>query len=169
MRAAVSIGGYKGAGDETKGANHMKPFRHSIIGVLILIIAGCTTQFRNQGYIPNEDEIGALVVGVDTRDSVFEALGTPSTYGVLQEQQAYYVRSRFERLGLRAPKEVERQVLALGFDQDGVLTALGQYSLTDGQVVVLNTDVTENGIESLGVFKRIVASIGRPTAGQLIR
>jgi outer membrane protein assembly factor BamE (lipoprotein component of BamABCDE complex) len=87
----------------------------------------------------------------------------------LQDQQAYYVRSRFERVGLRTPKEVERQVLALDFNQNGVLTALGQYSLTDGQVVVLNTDVTENGIESLGVFKRIVASIGRPTAGQLIR
>ena len=36
-------------------------------------------------------------------------------------------------------------------------------------VVVLNTDVTESGIESLGIFRRIVASIGRPTAGQLIR
>ena len=93
------------------------------MGVVILIIAGCTTQFRNQGYIPTEEEISALVVGVDTRDSVFEALGTPTTYGVLQEDQAYYVRSRFERIGARAPKEVERQVLALAFDQDGVLTA----------------------------------------------
>jgi outer membrane protein assembly factor BamE (lipoprotein component of BamABCDE complex) len=96
-------------------------------------------------------------------------LGTPTTYGVLQEDQAYYVRSRFERIGARAPTEVERQVLALAFDQDGVLTALAQYSLTDGQVVVLNTDVTESGIESLGIFRRIVASIGRPTAGQFIR
>ncbi|NCW61971.1 MAG: outer membrane protein assembly factor BamE, partial [Rhodobacteraceae bacterium] len=60
-----------------------------------------------------------------------------------------------ERIGARAPKEVERQVLALAFDQDGVLTALGQYSLTDGQVVVLNTDVTESGIESLGIFRRV--------------
>lgn len=110
-----------------------------------------------------------MVVGVDTRDSVFETLGTPTTYGVLQNDQAYYVRSRFERFGARAPKEVERQVLALAFDKDGVLSALGQYSLTDGQVVVLNTDVTESGIESLGVFRRIVSSIGRPSAGQLIR
>ena len=55
----------------------MKPFRQIMMGVVILIIAGCTTQFRNQGYIPTEEEISALVVGVDTRDSVFEALGTP--------------------------------------------------------------------------------------------
>ena len=169
MRAALSVIGYRGARDETKGANQMKPFRQIMMGVVILIITGCTTQFRNQGYIPTEEEISALVVGVDTRDSVLEALGTPTTSGVLQEDQAYYVRSRFERIGARAPTEVERQVLALAFDQDGVLTALGQYSLTDGQVVVLNTDVTESGIESLGIFRRIVASIGRPTAGQLIR
>ena len=147
----------------------MKPFRQIIMGVVIMIIAGCTTQIRNQGYIPADEEISALVVGVDTRDSVFEALGTPTTYGMLEEDQAYYVRSRFERIGTRAPKEIERKVLALAFDQDGVLTALGQYSLTDGQVVVLNTDVTESGIESLGMFKSIVASIGRPTASQLIR
>jgi outer membrane protein assembly factor BamE (lipoprotein component of BamABCDE complex) len=169
MRAALYVIGYRGARDETKGANHMRPFRQIMMGVVILIIAGCTTQFRNQGYIPTKEEISALVVGVDTRDSVFDALGKPTTYGVLQEDQAYYVRSRFERIGASAPKEVERQVLALAFDQDGVLTALGQYSLTDGQVVVLNTDVTESGIESLGTFRRIVASIGRPTAGQLIR
>ena len=147
----------------------MKPFRQILMGVVILTIAGCTTQFRNQGYIPTEEEIAALVVGVDTRDSVFEALGTPTTYGVLQNDQAYYLRSRFERFGARAPKEVERQVLALAFDKDGVLSAWGQYSLTDGQVVVLNTDVTESGIESLAVFRRIVSSIGRPSAGQLIR
>ncbi len=169
MRIALSVIGYRGARDETKGANHMKPFRQILMGVVILTIAGCTTQFRNQGYIPTEEEIASLVVGVDTRDSVFETLGTPTTYGVLQNNQAYYVRSRFERFGTRAPKEVERQVLALAFDKDGVLSALGQYSLTDGQVVVLNTDVTESGIESLGVFRRIVSSIGRPSAGQLIR
>ena len=85
----------------------MKPFRQIMLGVVILIIAGCTTQFRNQGYIPTEEEISALVVGVDTRDSVFEALGTPTTYGVLAEDQRItYALGR--RIGARAPR-VERQ------------------------------------------------------------
>ena len=92
MRAALSVIGYGERVMKQKG-KHMKPFRQIMMGVVILIIAGCTTQFRNQGYIPTEEEIGALVVGVDTRDSVFEVLGTPTTYGVLQEDQAYYVRS----------------------------------------------------------------------------
>ena len=91
----------------------MKPFRQIMMGVVILIIAGCTTQFRNQGYIPTEEEISALVVGVDTRDSVFEALGTPTTYGVLQEDQAYYVRSRFERIGRAHPKRLNVKFLPL--------------------------------------------------------
>ena len=95
----------------------MKPFRQIMMGVVILIIAGCTTQFRNQD-IPTEEEIGALVVGVDTRDSVFE-------HWAHNLACCKRIR-RITALGLNASarfKEVERQVLALAFDQDGVLTA----------------------------------------------
>ena len=42
------------------------------IGLLCLTLGACTPSYRNHGYMPPEDVLDQIVVGVDTRASVEE-------------------------------------------------------------------------------------------------
>ena len=100
-------------------------------------LAACAPQFANHGYIPPQEDLDQIVVGVDTRASVEETIGTPATSGVVNESGFYYVRSRKRTFGAMAPKVIERQVLAVSFDSAGVVSNIERFGLERGQVVPL--------------------------------
>ena len=77
------------------------------LGVAIAIIAAtaaCSSIYRNHGYVPAQEVLDEIVVGLDTRDSVAETAGPPSAMGVTDAGGFYYVRSRTRTLGFRAPE-----------------------------------------------------------------
>lgn len=42
-----------------------------------LALSACVTLYRDHGYVPSEDQLAALRPGVDTRETVAEAVGKP--------------------------------------------------------------------------------------------
>ena len=93
--------------------------RTGLCGVLMVAIAGCAPTFRNHGYIPPADELALIEVGQDTRASVEEKVGVPVSSGVLGDSGYYYVRMRTRTLGPLAPREIDRQVVAISFSSAG--------------------------------------------------
>ena len=75
-------------------------------GAACLTIGECTPTFINHGYIPPQEDLDAVIVGVATRASVEETVGPPSSGGVLNDSGYYYVRSRKRTFGPSAPKEI---------------------------------------------------------------
>ena len=64
-------------------------------GVAALLVAGivgglvaCTPIIRNHGYVPAEDELALVEVAVDTRETVNQKIGRPSTSGLSRYYQA---------------------------------------------------------------------------------
>ncbi|MEL6617438.1 MAG: outer membrane protein assembly factor BamE [Pseudomonadota bacterium] len=130
----------------------------------ILIGAGlsaCAPQFRNHGYIPPEEDLQELVVGIDTRATVEDVAGSPTAGGVLEGGNFYYVSSVVRTSGARQPKVVDRQVLAISFDADGVLQNIERFGLEAGRVVVLQRRVTENGITNISFLRQLLGNIGQ--------
>jgi len=117
--------------------------------------------FRNHGYIPNQEDLDEIVVGLDTRASVQDTVGSPTSSGVLDQSGYYYVRSRVRSFAYRAPEVVERQVLAISFDDAGTVSNIERFGLEDGNVVVLERRVTENTVQTLPVLRQILSSFGR--------
>lgn len=132
------------------------------------LIAACTTITRNHGYIPAEDELAQIVVGKDDRESVAAKIGRPSAQGLLNEEGWYYVQSRFETLGPREPKEVERQVLAVTFAPNGTVKNVARYGLEHGRVIELSRRVTESNIKSIGFIRQLMGSIGQMRATEFV-
>jgi len=124
-------------------------------------MAGCTPQYINHGYIPPAEDLEQIVVGVDTRTSVEEIIGSPSTAGVVNDSGFYYVRSRKRTIGALAPKTIERQVLAISFDNAGVVTNLETFGLERGQVVPLTRRVTTSGVSNSGFLRQLLGNLGR--------
>ena len=64
----------------------------------------------------------------------------------MRDEAWYYVSSNFITRGARAREEFFRQVVAISFDEDGVVKNIERFGLEDGMVVVLNRRVTDDNI-----------------------
>ncbi len=134
------------------------------LGIAVLATAavmGCVADFRNHGYIPNEDVLDDIVIGVDTRASVEEAAGSPASAGLLGDSGFFYVRSQVKSVGLRAPKVVDRQVLAISFDESGTVENIERFGLEDGRVISLQRRVTESSTVDRTFLRQLLQGIGQ--------
>ncbi|SHH15214.1 outer membrane protein assembly factor BamE [Marivita hallyeonensis] len=131
------------------------------LGALVFVaMAGCAAQYRTHGYVPTEDELQQIVPGVDTRGTVEDLVGVPSTSGTLNESGFYYVESEMRTFAWRRPEVVDREVLAITFDTAGVVENIERYGLQDGQVVPLARRVTESGDGDLSFIRKLFGNIG---------
>lgn len=129
--------------------------------IVSLGLSACSPTFRNHGYVPPEEDLAELVVGIDTRATVEDLVGPPTAGGVLEGGNYFYVRSRVQTFGPRRPKVVERQVLAITFDQEGVLQNIERFGLEDGRVVALSRRVTNSGVQDTTFLRQLLGNIGR--------
>ncbi len=136
--------------------------------VVIAALSACSTVYRNHGYVPSEAELAEVVVGVDTRDTVAETVGTPSSSGLLNNSGYYYVRSRVRHQGIREPKVVERQLVAISFSSSGVVENIERFELEDGKPIRLTRRVTETSIQNQGLLRQLLGNIGNFDPGQFV-
>ena len=146
----------------------MRSLRRLVALPLVLAVA-CAPIYRNHGYVPAEDELALLTVGQDTRDSVEVAVGRPSAAGLLNEEGWYYVQSRYRQVGPRAAQEIDRQLVAISFDDKGTVTNIERFGLEDGRVITLSRRVTETNIKGANLIRQILSNFGRFRAGDLLR
>lgn len=127
-------------------------------------LAACASTYSTSGYVPTEADLAELAVGVDDRFSVEEAVGRPATQGVISEEAWYYVGSRWESYAYRQTREIERQVVAISFDEAGTIRNIERFSLEDGEVIALNRRVTDSNIEGVSFIAQILGNFGNLTA-----
>lgn len=124
-----------------------------------LAIAGCAPTTQIHGYVPSQADLARITPGVDTSATVAEALGRPSSGGLLRDNSWYYVQSTIESYTYNAPRVVDRTVLAVTYDDAGVLRDIQRYGLADGRVVNLTTRTTETGGRTLGVLEQLFGNL----------
>lgn len=139
--------------------------RYIAVAAVTVSLTACAATFTNHGYIPPQEDLDLLVVGVDTRSSVEDSVGSPSSGGVLNDGGYYYVRSRIRSFGPTAPKVVERQVLAISFDTAGVVTNIERFGLEDGNVVPIARRVTDSAVSNKTFLRQLLGNIGRIAPG----
>ena len=145
-----------------------KPLKASALA-LCLLAAACSTQFRNHGYMPPEEDVANVIVGVDTRESVAETLGSPTAGGVLNDGGFYYVRSQFKTVGPFRPQETSRELLAVTFASNGTVANIERFGLEDGQVVRLSRRVTDNGLGDVSFIRQLLGNLGNFDAGEFLQ
>jgi len=139
----------------------MKQFCKQLALVLVMVtLAACGGQYRNHGYMPLAEDVDALIVGVDTRDSIIEVMGVPTTGGVLTEEAMYYVRSRVHHKGYVKPNEIQRDVLVLSFDKNQILRNVERFGIEKGKLIRLEHRVTEAPGGDRSILQQIIGSIG---------
>lgn len=127
---------------------------------LVLSLAACQPQMRYHGYAPTEDQLAEIVVGSDTRETVAEKIGRPGAGGVLRGSGWYYVQSDWRADQWREPVEIDRQVVAISFNERGVVTNVERFGQENGEIVALSRRVTDTGPQGLSVLRQIFGALG---------
>jgi len=136
-------------------------------GVVVLAVAGCSATFENHGYAPTETDLAEVIVGVDTRDSVGQSIGRPTSVGMLEGGNWYYSQSRWRHFAFKAPEIIDRQVVAITYTDAGVVENIERFSLEDGRVVPLSRRVTNSNVKGISFIRQLLGNIGNLTADQL--
>ena len=109
----------------------------------------------------NNVEIPDPQVGVDTRSTVQQRFGSPSTTAVLDTADAwYYVSAVQERVAFYTPRITDRQVMVVRFDGETV-SGVDKYGMERGQIVAYNGNSTPTRGRELGLLEQIFGNIGR--------
>ena len=135
-----------------------------LAGVLCALVA-CGPTYRNHGYVPPQEDLDQIVVGIDTRSSVEETLGTSGSTSVLEDDALYFVRSRMRTVAMLDPEVVERQVVAVSFDTNGIVENVESFGLERGQIISLTRRVTDSSVANKSFLRQLVGNIGNFTPG----
>ena len=142
--------------------------RRATIVAGILALSACTPIYRNHGYAPDELALSEVLVGIDTRDTVADVVGQPTAGGVLNSGGFYYVESRFRYFGPLAPEEIDRQVVAITFDDQGVVQNIERFGLERGRVVTLSRRVTDDNVADTTFIRQLLGNLGRFNAEDIL-
>lgn len=151
------------------GETAVRGVRFAVFGLMMGVIAACSPVYRNHGYVPNEDELAEIKVGEDTRETLAPLIGRPSAAALLNDEGWYYVQSRWKHGGARPPKEIDRQVVAITFTEDGVVENVERFGLENGKVVALSRRVTESNIKGISFVRQLLGSLGNFRSGDAIQ
>ncbi len=138
------------------------------VAALALLMA-CSNIERSHGYVPPDRDLDLIIVGVDTKETVADAVGRPTTAGILADGGWYYVKSQFSAYGIRERQEKSREVVAISFDEQGVVENIERFGLEDGKVVAISRRVTDSNIKGVSFLRQLFGSIGNFAADQLIQ
>ncbi|MFN3208505.1 MAG: outer membrane protein assembly factor BamE [Roseovarius sp.] len=133
---------------------------------LAAALAACTPTYRNHGYMPLQEDLQNLTVGVDTRETVNDVVGPPSSAGMLSGGDYYYVRSRVKEVGMYRPEVIERQVLAISFAPNDTIANIETFSLADGNIVPLTRRVTDSSVVGSGFLRQLLGNFGNVDPGE---
>jgi outer membrane protein assembly factor BamE (lipoprotein component of BamABCDE complex) len=131
-----------------------------VAAVLLLGLTSCGAIYRNHGYIPTPQDLGQIIVGQDTRASVAEKIGQPTTAGVVDDGAWYYVESRFRHFAYQKPKEIEREVLVVSFSASGTVANIERFGLESGQMVTLSRRVTSSSVRDTSFLRQLLGNLG---------
>ncbi|MFN4089242.1 MAG: outer membrane protein assembly factor BamE [Alphaproteobacteria bacterium] len=134
------------------------------------LLAACASTVEQHGHVLPERVVAELQPGLVSRDGVVALLGTPSTVAPFDDKVWYYVGEDLRTVAFFRPDVVQRTVLALRFDDEGMLAAVSTLDADAGTEVAVVTRETPTAGHELTFLEQLLGNIGRfnaPQAGAL--
>ena len=139
----------------------MNLLRLSAAAMALGAAAACAPVQTYSGFLPerNDVQIADPQPGVDTRSTVQQRFGTPSTTAVFDQTAWYYVSSVQEQVAFYTPETTERRVMVVRFSGDTV-SAVEKFGLERGRLVAYNDEVTPTRGRELGIIEQMLGNVG---------
>ncbi len=141
-------------------------YRPQFLAILLILgAAACEPRIDTRGHVPDPEALEKLKSGLVTRTDVVDLLGSPSSVGKFDQEIWYYISTRTETLAFYPPEVLEHRVVAVAFDQSGVVDEVREYGMEDLQNIEPIGRETPTAGKELGFFEQIIGNFGRFAKG----
>jgi outer membrane protein assembly factor BamE (lipoprotein component of BamABCDE complex) len=123
--------------------------------------AACAPTVYHQGFQTVDVKPSDVKVGVDTRSTVLEKLGSPTTTATFDKDTWFYMSQLRSQTSFYPTKTIQRDVTAISFDHDTEqVKSVDKFTLQDGRVIAYNTHETPTRGREMTWLEQLVGSIG---------
>ncbi|WP_299443518.1 outer membrane protein assembly factor BamE [uncultured Rhodospira sp.] len=133
------------------------------VGVCAIVFAvgACAPEISARGNQPKRDLLSEVEAGKQTRAEVAALLGTPSATGTFDNETWYYISARTQQYAVFEREELDRRVVAISFDDAGVVSEVRELDLADGKNVAVVERETPTLGNELGILEQLLGNLGR--------
>lgn len=123
--------------------------------VAVFMLSGCSNNWfvHNNGNMPTEERIEKLEKGL-SKNEVRSLLGTPSNVISLDEDTWIYMSSKIEQIAFLHPKELERNLIKIKFDENDHISKITRLDLSNGTQIAINKHKTQTYGKKMGFFEK---------------
>jgi outer membrane protein assembly factor BamE (lipoprotein component of BamABCDE complex) len=125
-------------------------------------LSACSETITKHGQLFRQTDLQSVQPGM-SKEQVRSTLGTPATTAVVGDGHAfYYISSTQAQSSFFLPKETDRQVVAVYFNQGGTVDSIANYGLKDGKVFdFVSRQTPAPGSKDEGILKSLFRNLGK--------
>jgi outer membrane protein assembly factor BamE (lipoprotein component of BamABCDE complex) len=128
-------------------------------------LGACVATVDQRGNLPEPDKFAQIHPGTTTKEQVAKILGTPSSTGVFDDKNWYYISRRTKQVAFFDPDVLDQQVYIVNFDATGVVRGVDHKDLKDGRDIEPAPGATPAPGRELTFLEQVLGNIGRFNKG----
>src|SRR3546814_20097972 len=110
-----------------------------------IALSACGSGVQLRGNTPDPEDVAVIKAGVQSRQDVVDLLGSPSAVSTFEDRKWYYIGQKTQEIAFMKPEVVERQLLAITFDETGHVEGTKHFGLADEQESEPGERAPQNG------------------------
>lgn len=150
---------------QDRAALRRRGVRLLISALAVAAVAGCGATVDQRGNLPEADKLAEIHPGTTTRDQVVKILGTPSSTGVFDDKNWFYISRKTQQFAFLSPDVMDQQVYIVHFDGNGVVASVDRKDLTDGRDIEPAPGATPAPGRELTFLEQVLGNLGRFNKG----
>jgi outer membrane protein assembly factor BamE (lipoprotein component of BamABCDE complex) len=123
-----------------------------------LTLTSCGAQIDRHGHVFVDVDLNQIHSGM-SKDQVTSVLGSPDTRSTIGGDAYYYISTTQKSVAFLKPWEIDRQVVAVYFDNTAKVQQVANYGLKDGIVINYYKGETPARGKDLGFLEQIFGNI----------
>src|SRR3984885_757176 len=124
-------------------------------------LAACSVPVDQRGNVPDEANLSQIKPGETDKATVTRLLGTPSTVAAFDANTWYYVSQKTKTVAFFRTDVLDQQVVAITFNQDGVVKTVDTHGLQDAQAVTPNPNATPSKGREFSTIEMFLGNFGK--------
>jgi outer membrane protein assembly factor BamE (lipoprotein component of BamABCDE complex) len=133
-----------------------------LAGLLLLApLGGCGAQIDHHGHVFMDVDTQQVQPGM-SKEQVQQAFGSPDTTSTIGGSDAfYYISTTQKTYAFFKPWEIDRQVIAVYFDQKASVQQVAHYGMQDGIVVNFASGETPARGKDMTIVEQILGNVSQ--------
>lgn len=127
----------------------------------LIALTACNIPATQRGNLPKPDALEQVKPGITDKQTVTRLLGTPSSTAAFDGNIWYYISHETKQVAFLKPELLDQQVVAVRFDDNGVVVGIDRKGLPDAQTITPNPDATPAQGREYTFLEQLIGNFGK--------